>query len=552
MDPSYTTPSTPLTTTTYIDPTTSTTTEPVSTTATTTEPVTTTTPTTLPPTTTISTTLPPTTTTTITTTEPPPTTTTTTTVPPPPTTTTTEPPPTTTRTRTTRTRSTTTPYTSSTTNSDPVVPTTSYSTTTSNTITSPTLPPDNHTGGGMSSGAIIGIVIAALLALIAALISAFLIKRRRRRRFNQTSDTLFNPVNNNATLSMQENQNYHPVTSSRKDYPSGVGGGLRGRESVEPLNAHSVATTILGNNANNRISSGGSDNSGDSGAIAAASGLQQDGLYPFEADPAGYYHSGAGVNYVPPTEPSYSQYGGWNDPASSSEYNMMPGVPPAGEYPNDPAEAAAYAQYEQEQRDMYLHQLMMMQRHGQDQGDLSAPVEYYDPGTSTDYYSSSVYPQPPPVSAHPSQLQQHSHGPQYDEDRSAPVSMISGSVLSTPLIAATAMAPTSAPISVPGAQPTTAATASTPSSVINSPGSEPRSVRQYYDLTENDVAYNSKSEPWASPRRNPQVLINPANVASSSSAAAGAGTREAAADDQSKVLVSGESPYANDAMTRPM
>lgn len=405
----------------------------------------------------------------------------------------------------------------------------------------------------MSSGAIIGIVIAVLLALIAALISAFLIKRRRRRRFNQTSDTLFNPVNNSATLTMQENQHYYPVTSSRKDYPSGGGGGLRSRESVEPLNAHPVATTMLGNNANNRVSSGESDNSGDSSAIVAASGLQQDSLYPFEADPAGYYQNGAGVSYVPSTEPTYSQYGGWNDPASSSEYNMMPGVPPTGEYPADPAEAAAYAQYEQEQQDMYLHQLMMMRQHGQDQGDLmQEPVEYYDPRAS-DYYSSSVYPQPPPAMAHPSQLQDPSHHPQYEDGRTAPVSMDSGSIMSTPPIAATAMAPAlhrtptsliSAPITVPEDQPTTAATGSTPSSAINSPGSEPRSVQQYYDMTENDVAYNSKSEPWASPRRNPQVLMNPATAASSS--------REAPANDRFKVLVSGDSPYAGDATTRLM
>lgn len=353
------------------------------------------------------------------------------------------------------------------------------------------------------------------------------------------------------------------MSSPRKDYPSplGGGGGLRSRESVEPLNAHSVA----GNNVNNGISSGGSDNSGDSSAIAAASGLQQDRLYPFEADPAGYYNNnGAGVSYVPPTEPTYSQYGGWNDPVSSSEYNMMPGVPPSGEYPADPAEAAACAQYEREQQDMYLHQLMMMRQHGQDQGDLTqAPVEYYDPQASTDYYSSSVYPQPPPVMAHPSQLQNHSQHLQYDEGRAAPVAMTSGSVMSTPTIAATAMGPAlhrsptslmSAPVSVPGKQATNAATGSAPSSAINSPGSEPRSVQHYYDMTENDVVYNSKSEPWTSPKRNPQVLVNPATAASSSSAAArgGARTTAAAADDQFKVLVDGDSPYASDAMTRPM
>ncbi|KAG9070632.1 hypothetical protein KI688_008170 [Linnemannia hyalina] len=539
MDPPYTTPSTTPTTRT---------TEPVTTTATTTEPATNITTTTIEPPTTI---ISPTSTTT---TEPPPTTTITTTEPPPPTTTTTEPPPTTTRTHTTRTRTTTNPttssYTTTTTNSDPINPTTSSSTTTSDTIVSPTLPPSNETGGGgISSGAIIGIVLAALLALIAALISAFLIKRRRRRRFNQTSDTLFNPVNNNATLAMQENQNYHPATSPRKDYPSGGGGGggLRGRESVEPLNAQAAGITMLGNNTNNRVSIGGSDNSG-------SSGLQQDSLYPFEADPARYYHSGTGVNYGAPTEPTYSQYGGWNDPASSSEYNMMSDVLPTGEYHTDPAEAEAYAQYEQEQRDMYLHQLMMMQQHGQDQG------EYYDPQTSSDYYSSSVYPQPPTLMAHPSQLQHQSHHPQYDEDRAAPVPMASGSVMSTPLIAATAMAPallptptspTSASVTFPGTQSTSTATASTPSSAIHSPSLEPQSVRRYYDLTENDVAYNSKSEPWASPKRNPQVLFNPATAASSSSAG-GARTREAAASDQSEVFVSGDSPYASDAMTHPM
>ncbi|KAF9545826.1 hypothetical protein EC957_010454 [Mortierella hygrophila] len=544
MDPPYTTPSTPPTTRT---------TEPVTATVTTTEPVSTITTTTIES--------PTTTTTTTTTIEPPPTTSITTTEPPPPTTTTTEPPPTTTRTRTTRTRTPINPTTSShttiTTNSDPITPTTSSSTTSIDTIISPTLPSGNETGGGgISSGAIIGIVLVALLALIAGLISAFLIKRRRRRRFNQTSDTLFNPVNNNATLAMQENQNYHPATSPRKDYPSGGGGGggLRGRESVEPLNAQAAGITMLGNNTNNRVSSGGSDNSGSSSAIAAASGFQQDSLYPFEADPARYYHSGTGVNYTPPTEPAYSQYGGWNDLASSSEYSMMPGVHPTGEYHTDPAEAEAYAQYEQEQRDMYLHQLMMMQQHGQDQG------EYYDPQTSTDYYSSSVYPQPPPVMAHSSQLQHQSHHPQYDEDRAAPVPMASGSVMSTPLIAATAMAPallptptspTSTSVSFPGTQSTPAATASTPSSAVHSPSLEPQSVRRYYDLTENDVAYNTKSEPWASPKRNPQVLVNPATAASSSSVR-GARTRETAAGDQSKVFVSGDSPYASDAMTRPM
>ncbi|KAF9132192.1 hypothetical protein BGX30_012747, partial [Mortierella sp. GBA39] len=317
-----------------------------------------------------------------------------------------------------------------------------------------------------------------------------------------------------------ENQNYHPATSHRKDYPSGGGGGggLRGRESVEPLNAQATGITMLGNNTSNRVSSGGSDNSASSSAIAAASGLQQDSLYPFEADPARYYHSGTGVNYGAPTEPTYSQYGEWSDPASSSEYNMMPGIPPT------------------------------------DQG------EYYDPQTSADYYSSSVYPQPPPVMAHPSHLQHQRHHPQYDEDRAAPVSMTSGSVMSTPPIAATAMAPallptptspTSASVSVPGAQSTSAATASTPSSAINSPSLEPDSVQRYYDLTENDVAYNSKSEPWASPKRNPQVLVNPATAASSSSAG-GARTREAAAGDQFMDFVSGDSPYASDAMTRPM
>ncbi|KAG0293247.1 hypothetical protein BGZ96_003127, partial [Linnemannia gamsii] len=440
---------------------------------------------------------------TMTTTEPPPTTTTTTIEPPPTTTTTTnltpttttEPlPPTTTstrtRTRTTRTRSTITasdspttttnsgpiiPTTNSdpiipTTNSDPIIPTTS-STASSGIIVSPTLPPSSDKSG-MSTGAIVGIVIAVLLALIAALISAFLIKRRRRRRFNRTSDTLFNPVNNNATLAMQESQHYHPA-SPRKDFPGtgggSGGGGLRGRESVEPLNVHPFATTMLVN-GNTRASSGGSDNSATSSAIAAASGLQDGGLYPFEADPgySHFYHNGgaAGVGYLPPTEPAYSQYGGWNDPASSSEYNMMPGVGP-GDYHSDPEEAVAYAQYEQEQQDMYLHQLMMMQQHGQEQGEiLHSPVEYYDP------------------------------------------------------------------------IPATAATTSPPSAINSPSASEPRSVREYYSLTENDPAYNSKSEPWASPKRNPQVLIPPAATSAS-------GTREA--DDQLKVQV----PYANDAMKRP-
>ncbi|KAG0304026.1 hypothetical protein BGZ97_001653 [Linnemannia gamsii] len=322
----------------------------------------------------------------------------------------------------------------------------------------------------MSTGAIVGIVIAALLLLIAALISAFLIKRRRRRRFNRTSDTLFNPVNNNATLAMQENQHYHPA-SPRKDYPGtgggGGGGGLRGRESVEPLNANAVGTTMLVN-GNNRGSTGGSDNSGDSSAIAAASGLQDGGLYPFEADPgySHHYHNGgaAGVNYLPPTEPAYSQYGGWNGPTSPSEYNMMPGVGPA-DYPADPAEAAAYAQYEQEQQDF----------------------------------------------------------------------------------AATAMASVP-PGPAPAAQPATAtsatATTTSPPSAINSPSaSEPRSIQDYYNLTENDFAYTSKSEPWASPKRNPQVLNPPA-------AASASGTREA--NDQMKAQVFSEpNPYANDAMTRP-
>ncbi|KAG0378306.1 hypothetical protein BGX24_004192 [Mortierella sp. AD032] len=486
-----------------------------------------------PPTTTTTTTVPPTTTT-----EPPPTTTTTTvpvtTTTVPVTTTTSDPPISTTSTRTrTRTRTTTTTSssysppttTSSTTTSDPIVPTS----TTSTTIT-PTLSPSPSNAGGVSSGAIVGIVIAVLLALIAALISAFLIKRRRKRRFNQTSDTLFNPVNNNATLAMQENQHYHPTSSSapRKDYPQagGTSGGLRGRESVEPLNAHTVATSMLAGGAGNRVSSGGaSDNSGTSSAYAA------------------YMHYQSGVSYHPPTEPTYSQYGvgtGWNN--ESAEYNndnnngMMPMT---GDFQTE-SEAAAYAQYEQEQQDLYLHQLMMQQQ----QQDLHEPVEYYDPRASSDYYPS--YPQPPVV--------MNQSQPLHETDRSALASLTSGSEVSIPpppppVASAMASAPTvSAPVSFsPPLFPTTGPTASmahttttTPSSAINSPSSEPLSVQQYYDDTENDAAYNTKSEPWASPKRNPQVLIDP------STSATAAGT----AADQIKVPVS-ESPYATGAMTRP-
>ncbi|KAF9128925.1 hypothetical protein BGW39_004614, partial [Mortierella sp. 14UC] len=434
--------------------------------------------------------------------------------------------------------------------SDPVVTTT----TSSGTIITPTLPPlPPDKSGSMSSGAIVGIVIVALLALITALISAFLIKRRRKRRFNQTSDTFFNPVNNNATLTMQENEHYHPFSATRKDYPhAGAPGGLRGRESVEPLNAHTVATSMLaggvgggdgggggGDGAGNRVSSGGaSDNSRTSSAFAAASGLQ-DSLYPYEADPgymhSQYYHPN-GVSCHPPTEPTYSQYGdgvgGWNE---ASEYSMMSVAP---DFHTD-AEAAAYTQYEQDQQDMYFHQLMMQQHQQQQrqQQDLHAPVEYFDPRnlrTSTDYYP-SAYPQPPPSSVVMNQSQ-----PMHESDRSALVSLASGSVASTPRPRppiASAMAP--APLS-PTYIPTTT-TATTPSSAINSPTSEPRSVQQYYDDTENDAAYTAKSDLWESPKRNPQVLAAPTPTASDSASVASA--------DQIKVPVS-RSPYAADAMAR--
>ncbi|KAF9934990.1 hypothetical protein FBU30_009413 [Linnemannia zychae] len=494
----YTTRPVPPTTTSYVEP------------ITTSEPIPATTTTTINPTTT--TTIPYTTTTTS---EIPPATT----PRPSPTTTTTSNPVTTSHTQPTHTHTQTSDYISShtlpsettTSNPYPII----TATTTGGTLVSPTLPP-SPSKNGISSGAIAGIVIAAVVILIAALISIYLIKRRRRHSFKLNSDILFNPCNNDATLTMQENQHYYPTSPTKDFVPVACGDGtnevgdarLNGRESVEPLNTHAAGTNVHGVSG---VGSGASDSSCTSNAMGAAAPCIQDSLYPCEADP-GYtypYHYPPhypynGNGYHGPAEAAYSHYGAaWNE---SADYNMAP----ESDCYNNAADAAAYAQYEQEQQDLYRHQMMMMPQHGVD---LQGPVEYYDPRASSEYYPC---PQPPPPPMTVYSQSQPPYQLRHGGDFTTPVSPSSASAMpptasdmptknltvSIPEV----MSPTTNPASA------TSATAYSPRSqgspTQNLPMPEPRIVQQYYADTENDAAYTSKSEPWQSPRRHPQVLIN--------------------------------------------
>ncbi|KAF9100128.1 hypothetical protein BGX29_006768 [Mortierella sp. GBA35] len=352
---------------------------------------------------------------------------------------------------------------------------------------------------------------------------------------------------------MQENDRYHPSgTRPLKDYPGGGSGGLTGRESVEPLNAHSVAANpMLGGGGGG----GGSASANSNTSSAIAAGLQ-DSLYPYEADPSGYpiningVGAGGDFGYFPPNDPTYSQYG-WTE----SEYdNNMPVV----DY-NDEG-GLAYAQYEQEQQDMFRHQLRMLQQQQQEQGGqgdvLDSPVEYYDPRTSTDYYYS------PPIVTQQHQQPQHRQSVHSPKDRSggsaASVSLGSGSAVSTPYqqpIATAMFAPTrnSSSTTAAGTAPHTNIPPPN-SSAFGSPLSEPRSVQECYAETENDDAYNTKSEPWASSKRNPQILIPPSQVGDryksplpfpfvSDSTGSGSGSGSGAGP--------ASSPYSFDAMRHP-